>query len=146
MKNNRSGCPLTSALDIVGDKWSLIIVRDLFMGKKTFTEFLNSPEKIATNILARRLEFLKNHGLIDVTRKANDKKTKIYYLTDKGIDMYPILYEMMFWSRRNLDKTFNDIGENWFLDVEGIPSTTVIKGSQVNYVKIREEIFSEQTS
>jgi DNA-binding HxlR family transcriptional regulator len=146
MKNNRSGCPLTSALDIVGDKWSLIIVRDLFMGKKTFTEFLNSPEKIATNILASRLEFLKNHGLIDVTRKANDKKTKIYYLTDKGIDMYPILYEMMFWSRRNLDKTFNDIGENWFLDVEGIPSTTVIKGSQVNYVKIREEIFSEQTS
>lgn len=146
MKNNRSGCPLTSALDIVGDKWSLIIVRDLFMGKKTFTEFLNSPEKIATNILASRLDFLKNHGLIDVTRKANDKKTKIYYLTDKGIDMYPTLYEMMFWSRRNLDKTFNDIGENWFLDVEGIPSTTVIKDSQVNYVKIREEIFSEQTS
>ena len=51
MKTNRSDCPLTNALDIVGDKWSLLVIRDIFMGKKTFTEFLKSPEKIATNIL-----------------------------------------------------------------------------------------------
>jgi DNA-binding HxlR family transcriptional regulator len=110
MKTNRSHCPLTNALDIFGDKWSLIIIRDLFLGKKTFTEFMRSNEKIASNILTNRLEFLINHGLLEVTKLPNDNKTKIYYLTNKGIDMYPIMYEMMCWSNRNLGKEF---GPNW---------------------------------
>ena len=58
MKKDRSNCPLTSVLDIIGDKWSLIIIRDIFLGKKRFTEFIKSSEKIATNILANRLELL----------------------------------------------------------------------------------------
>ena len=91
MKKNRSNCPLASALDIVGDKWSLLVIRDLFLGKKTFTEFLKSPEKIATNILANRLELLTNRGLLKYTKLPNDQKTKIYFLTDRGIDMYPII-------------------------------------------------------
>ena len=68
MKTNRSHCPLTNALDIFGDKWSLIIIRDLFLGKKTFTEFMNSNEKIASNILTNRLDFLINNGLLKVTK------------------------------------------------------------------------------
>jgi DNA-binding HxlR family transcriptional regulator len=75
MKINRSNCPLASALnqliirlDIVGDKWSLLVIRDLFLGKKTFTEFLRSPEKIATNILANRLETLSKKGLLKYTK------------------------------------------------------------------------------
>ena len=106
MKKNRSNCPLTSALDIIGDKWSLIVIRDLFLGKKTFTEFIQSSEKIATNILANRLELLTANGLIKFTKRPNDRKTKLYYLTDMGIDMYPIMYEMMQWSDRNLKKKF----------------------------------------
>lgn len=78
MKTNRSDCPLTNVLDIVGDKWSLLVIRDIFMGKKTFTEFLKSPEKIATNILANRLELLTNKGLLEVTKLPYDQKTKIY--------------------------------------------------------------------
>ena len=95
MKKSRSNCPLTSALDIIGDKWSLIIIRDLFLGKKTFTEFVNSKEKIATNILTNRLELLTSYNIVNVTKLPNDQKTKIYYLTDSGIDLYPIIYEMM---------------------------------------------------
>ena len=100
MKKNRSNCPLASALDIVGDKWSLLVIRDLFLGKKTFTEVLKSPEKIATNILANRLELLTNRGLLKYTKLPNDQKTKIYFLTDRGIDMYPIIYEMINWSSK----------------------------------------------
>ena len=87
MKTNRSHCPLTNILDIIGDKWSLIIVRDLFLEKKTFTEFMKSSEKIASNILTNRLELLINHGLLEVTKLPNDNKTKIYHLTNKGIDL-----------------------------------------------------------
>ena len=119
MKTNRSDCPLTNVLDIVGDKWSLLVIRDIFMGKKTFTEFLKSPEKIATNILANRLELLTNKGLLEVTKLPYDQKTKIYYLTDSGIDMYPIIYEMMQWSKRNLKKKFGPKGEQWLEETKG---------------------------
>lgn len=142
MKTNRSHCPLTNALDIFGDKWSLIIIRDLFLGKKTFTEFMKSNEKIASNILTNRLDFLINHGLLEVTKLPNDNKTKIYYLTNKGIDMYPIMYEMMCWSNRNLDKEFGPIGKQILIDMKGITPDQFIGEKQSSYLKIREHILS----
>ena len=142
MKTNRSLCPLTNALDIFGDKWSLIIIRDLFLGKKTFTEFMNSSEKIASNILTNRLEFLINHELLNVTKLPNDNKTKIYYLTNKGIDMYPIIYEMMCWSNRNLDKEFGPIGKQLLIDMEGITPDQFIEKKQSSYSKYRDHILS----
>ena len=142
MKTNRSLCPLTNALDIFGDKWSLIIIRDLFLGKKTFTEFMNSSEKIASNILTNRLEFLINHELLNVTKLPNDNKTKIYYLTNKGIDMYPIIYEMMCWSNRNLDKEFGPIGKQLLIDMEGVTPDQFIEKKQSFYLKHRDHILS----
>ena len=142
MKTNRSHCPLTNALDIFGDKWSLLIIRDLFLGKKTFTEFMNSNEKIASNILTNRLDFLINNGLLKVTKLPNDNKTKIYYLTNKGIDMYPIVYEMMCWSKRNLDKEFGPIGKQILMDIEGITANQFIEKKQSSYIKHREHILS----
>lgn len=142
MKTNRSNCPLTSALDIVGDKWSLLIIRDIFLGKKTFTEFLKSPEKIATNILSNRLELLINNGLLNVTKLHNDQKTKIYYLTDAGIEMYPIIYEMMQWSKNNLKKKFGPIGEQWFKDIEGLQPKSIISDTTTTYKKSRKAILS----
>ena len=65
----RSGCPLASALDLIGDKWSLVIIRDLFIERSTFKEFLNSPEGIASNILAQRLKWLREKGIIDFAFK-----------------------------------------------------------------------------
>lgn len=143
MKTNRSNCPLTSALDIVGDKWSLLIIRDIFLGKKTFTEFLKSPEKIATNILSNRLELLINNGLLNVTKLHNDQKTKIYYLTDAGIEMYPIIYEMMQWSKNNLKKKFGPIGEQWFKDIEGLQPKSIISDTTTTYKKSRKAILSQ---
>ena len=113
MRKDRSNCPLTCALDIIGDKWSLIIIRDIFLGKKTFTEFLKSKERIATNILTNRLELLISNKLLKVTKMPNDQKTKIYYLTDAGIDMYPIIYEMMQWSDKNVIKNFGPGSNYW---------------------------------
>jgi DNA-binding HxlR family transcriptional regulator len=143
MKKNRSSCPLTSALDIIGDKWSLLIIRDIFLGKKTFTEFLNSGEKIATNILSNRLELLTNCDLLMVTKMPNDQKTKIYYLTDSGIDMYPIIYEMMRWSERNLKKKFGPLGMELLNSFQKKSADKVITETTSKYRVSREEILSK---
>ncbi len=143
MKKTRSNCPLTSALDIIGDKWSLVIIRDLFLGKKTFTEFIKSKEKIATNILSNRLELLAQHKIISVTKLPNDQKTKIYYLTDSGIDLYPIIYEMMHWSRRNLKKEFGPVGKQIFLDSMDKSSKAFIMETTQGYKSIRQDILNQ---
>lgn len=143
MKKNRSSCPLTSALDIIGDKWSLLIIRDIFLGKKTFTEFLNSGEKIATNILSNRLELLTKCGLLMVTKMPNDQKTKIYYLTDTGIDLYPVIYEMMRWSERNLKKKFGPLGMELLNSFQKKSADKLIGEITNNYRISREEILSK---
>ena len=143
MKKDRSNCPLTSALDVIGDKWSLIVIRDIFLGKKTFTEFIKSSEKIATNILANRLELLTANSLVKVTKLPNDRKTKLYYLTDRGIDMYPIIYEMMQWSDRNLNKKFGPIGTELLKSNKGQPADKVISKMTQSYLNERQEILAK---
>lgn len=97
----RSDCPISFALDIFGDKWSLLIIRDLmFRGKKTYGEFLHSGEKIATNILADRLSLLECAGLIIGKNDPENKTRFLYTLTDKGIDLVPVLLEIVSWSAR----------------------------------------------
>ena len=94
-----SNCPISSALDIIGDKWSLIIIRDLlFFEKKTFKELSNSLENIATNILASRLKNLEASNILTRNDLLNNKKTKHYKLTDKGRGLKPILEELGNWS------------------------------------------------
>ena len=96
---NRSSCPITIALDVFGDKWSLIIIRDLiFKEKKYYGEFLSSAEKISTNILASRLLKLESEGLISKSQDPNNLSKFIYQLTDKGTDMIPLLLDMIEWS------------------------------------------------
>jgi len=143
MKKNRSNCPLTSALDIVGDKWSLLIIRDIFLGKTTFTEFLKSSEKIATNILSNRLELLINNGLLKVTKMPNDQKTKIYYLTDSGIKMYPIIYEMIRWSDSNLNKKFGPMGLELLNSFKKKSAEKVIAETTNNYLSSRQQILAK---
>lgn len=100
----RSTCPISSALDIVGDKWSLLIIRDLaFVKKKTFGEFSNSEEKIASNILSHRLKFLEESGIITKNKIPENKKTIIYSLTEKGVDFLPVIVEYILWSNKYLN-------------------------------------------
>ena len=95
----RSDCPMSSALDIIGDKWSLVIIRDLmFFEKKTFKELSNSFENIATNILASRLKKLEETNILTRNDLLHNKKTKHYQLTEKGLGLKPILEELGKWS------------------------------------------------
>lgn len=94
----RSGCPLSYTLDFMGDKWSLLIIRDMALNNKsTYGEFLNADEQIATNILADRLSMLETYGFV-TKRVAADKKSKfVYRLTEKGISLVPVIIEIGLW-------------------------------------------------
>ena len=107
----RSGCPICNALDIVGDKWSLLVIRDLLGGKTTFKDFMNGPEKIASNILSHRLKWLNKHQILDFKYRKDNKKEKCYYLTDKGVGLYPVMSELMLWSAKNVDNKFSERGK-----------------------------------
>ncbi|MCB0414170.1 MAG: helix-turn-helix transcriptional regulator [Bdellovibrionales bacterium] len=97
-KERRSQCPISFTLDLVGDKWSLLILRDLMLfNKKYYGEFLNSRESISTNILADRLQRLENSGLISKQKDEQDKKRLIYRPTEKGLDLLPLILEMVQW-------------------------------------------------
>jgi len=100
----RSGCPLNASVEMLGDRWSLLIIRDMMLrGSRTFKEFLNSHEKIATNILADRLRKLVAYGIITTERDPSDGRKLIYLLTPKGIDLSPVLAEMVLWAAAHED-------------------------------------------
>ena len=95
----RSGCPLNASVEMLGDQWSLLIIRDMMLrGSRTFTELLNSYEMIATNVLAARLRRLEANGILTRERDAKDRRKQIYRLTEKGIDLGPVLTEMVLWA------------------------------------------------
>jgi len=95
----RSDCPVSSSLDIWGDKWSLLIVRDLMFAKQcTYGDFLKSDEKIATNILASRLQTLEENEIITKSDHPDSKAKVLYKLTQKGIDLLPVMIEINLWA------------------------------------------------
>jgi len=97
----KSDCPINFALEIFGDKWTFLIVRDLmFKGKHFYGEFLLSEEGIATNILSDRLSLLESNGIISKSSDPSHKQKIIYRLTRKGIDLVPLLVEVIMWSAK----------------------------------------------
>ncbi|NBC25738.1 MAG: transcriptional regulator [Bacteroidetes bacterium] len=99
----RCDCPFTSALDVLGDKWILVIVKQMLIeGNETFKDFTESEEAIATNILSDRLKLLEEMGIIIKTKRPDNKKSNLYLLTDKGLALTPILVELATWSDRHL--------------------------------------------
>lgn len=100
----RSDCPISCSLEIWGDKWSLLIVRDLMFAKQcTYGDFLKSDEKIATNILASRLQTLEGHGIITKLNHPDNKAKVLYKLTQKGIDLLPLMIEINLWAEKYYD-------------------------------------------
>lgn len=98
----RSGCPVSVALEVLGDRWSLLIIRDLMVrGLKTFKEFRDAGEGIATNILADRLERLEASGIITVETDERDRRKVNYRLTQKGIQLAPVVLELLIWGARH---------------------------------------------
>jgi DNA-binding HxlR family transcriptional regulator len=97
----KSDCPINFALEIFGDRWTFLIVRDLmFKGKHFYGEFLMSEEKIATNTLADRLSLLENNDIVKKTSEPSHKQKIYYQLTQKGIDLVPLLVEVIMWSAK----------------------------------------------
>ena len=109
-KKRKSYCPINFALEVFGDKWTFLIVRDLmFKGKHYYGEFLQMEEKIATNILADRLVSLEQSGIITRTIDDTHNSKKIYRLTEKGIDLLPLLTEAILWSAKHDNQTAADV-------------------------------------
>jgi DNA-binding HxlR family transcriptional regulator len=129
-KEFRSGCPISSALDVVGDKWSLLIIRDMLIKhKKTFKEISDSDERIAPSILSARLKLLESYKLISKTKVPENKKENIYLLTKKGIRLTPIIIEFSLWGNSNM-REFNKIDY-----IEGLNSdkSYIIQSVQDSY-------------
>lgn len=103
----RSGCPLNASVEMLGDRWSLLIIRDMMLlGRRTFKEFLGSYERPASNILADRLRRLEAYGIIHAEPDPSDGRKLIYLLTPKGMDLAPVLTEMVLWAGKH-EKTEN---------------------------------------
>lgn len=97
----RSHCPVNYGLEAIGDRWALLILRDIiFRGKRTYGEFLKSEEGFATNILAARLDHLINTGILKREVDERDGRRDIYSLTEKGLDLIPLIFEMVLWSAK----------------------------------------------
>ena len=106
--DRRSACPVACSLDLLGDRWTLLVVRDLFRGLTRYGEFLASPEGIPTNILAERLERLEASGLIKREPYQQNPPRYAYTLTSKGVDVKPVLGALATWALRHVPRTRAD--------------------------------------
>ncbi|BFM13949.1 helix-turn-helix domain-containing protein [Maricurvus nonylphenolicus] len=109
----RSGCPIANALDIYGDKWTLIILRDLVCGKETYSELADSPEKIPSNRLAERLKMLEAQEMLIKELYQEKPKRYKYLLTQKGRDTLPVLQAMARWGNQYVEDTW--VPPEWFM-------------------------------
>jgi DNA-binding HxlR family transcriptional regulator len=105
--NPRSPCPIARTLDIVGDKWTLLVIRDLFLGKTTYGEFQQSYEKIPSNILAERLKRLERYEIIKKTKYQERPVRYAYTLTTAGKTLWPLMKEIMVWGNKHIAGTFD---------------------------------------
>jgi DNA-binding HxlR family transcriptional regulator len=105
-KRRRSGCPIASTLEVIGDRWTLVLLRDLVTGKQAFKEFAASPERIPTNILADRLRQLQAWGLVERRVSEGRAGRYVYVLTKKGAELLPVLQELCRWGNRYLEDTW----------------------------------------
>jgi len=124
--NFRCNCPFTSALDVIGDKWMLVIVKQMLIeGKETFKDFTESEEAIATNILSNKLKLLEKFGLVTKSKLPTNKKSIYYHLTDKALDLTPLILELGIWSDKHLREMH--------------PS--IVKGEKLNLLKSDKVTF-----
>ncbi len=115
--SNTSLCPLTHVVDMIGDKWCFLIIRDMiFHCAHTYSQFMDTDEGIATNILASRLKQLRQHEIISKHRNPYNGREFFYFLTDKGLDLTPVILQMIKWSgRHDADSILSD-KHKWLLE------------------------------
>ena len=111
----RYACPVADALDLIGDRWTLLIVRDLLLGKTRYGEFLVSAERIPTNILADRLKRLERAGVVERVAYSEHPPRFAYRLTDTGRDLAPAIRALIDWGSRHIPGTVRPT----FMDIDG---------------------------
>lgn len=130
----RCECPITSALDILGDKWILVIIKlMLIQDKKTFKDFTESDEAIATNILSSKLKYLEEFGIITKSQLPGNRKTNLYLLTEKGLALTPIIVELSIWSDENV-RGLNKI-------MKDSPEIEIMKSDKAAFIKMKQENY-----
>lgn len=135
-------CSCKVSLDYLGDKWILVIIRDLFRKRFTFSQFMyDSDEKIATNILTDRLKKLRSQHIIDFRLNDKNKKIKEYYLTDRGVELYDIIYQLQYWTLQNVNFTFSENTKKWKKLSEELPREKVIEQYKQSYKEFRKKTF-----
>ena len=133
----RCNCPFTSALDVLGDKWMLVIIKQMLIeNKETFKDFTESDEAIATNILSSKLKQLEEFGLITKSKLPNNKKSVYYHLTDKALDLTPIILELGIWSDKHLREVHPTIVNN-----EGMQ---LLRTDKAQFGRVIEEKYREK--
>ncbi len=140
-KKFRSSCLIASALDLIGDKWSLLIVRDMLLHhKKTFMQLASSDEGVATNLLSNRLKLLESLAVITKRKLAANKKENIYLLTEKGVDLAPLIMEIANWSDKYVREYHTGMNPN----LESSKGKgQIIQGVQDAYRKFAKEIITQ---
>lgn len=133
----RCNCPFTSALDVLGDKWMLVIVKQMLIeGKETFKDFTESDEAIATNILSAKLKLLEEVGIIIKTQRPDNKKSNLYLLTDKGLALTPVLVELATWSDSYLRDIHPTIADGEAMEL--------LRNDKVAFASILEKKYREK--
>lgn len=133
----RCNCPFTSALDVIGDKWMLVIVKQMLVeDMKTFKDFIESEEAIATNILTTKLKQLEEYGIILKTKLPNNKKSNIYLLTEKGLALTPIIAELGLWSDGHLRDLHPAI-----LNEDGMK---LLRSDKTKFIKLIEQNYRKK--
>ncbi len=112
----RSQCPLAAALDLLGDKWTLVIVRDLITRKARYKDFHGSPEGIPTNILASRLRRLEEDGIVEKRAYQDNPPRYEYFLTPKGADLLPVVQQLSLWGHKHIPGRWSP--PVWFLQAK----------------------------
>lgn len=139
-KKFRSSCLIASALDLIGDKWSLLIVRDMLMHqKKTFKEFASSDENVATNLLSSRLKLLESLEVISKRKLSTNKKENVYLLTEKGLALAPLIMELVIWSDNYVRKYNRKMNK---FDSDKINKVQVVQNAQNNYRAFAKQYIS----
>ena len=134
----RCNCPITTALDIVGDKWTLVIIKQMLLeGKKTFKDFSESDEAIASNVLSSRLKMLEEFKMISKKKLPQNKKTNIYLLTEIGLGLTPTILELTLWSDSNIREFHSSIISDSRIEI--------VRNNKEESIKVIMESYKQNT-
>ena len=135
--NFRCDCPITSALDILGDKWMLVIIKQMLVEhKETFKDFIESDEAIATNILSIKLKLLEELEIVTKSKLPNNKKTNLYHLTERGLSLSNIIVDLALWS----DKHLRELN----IDMRNPNELELMKNNKEDFIKVLLENYEKK--